>query len=129
MNNAVRELAQFLSKPGPDHWKALEPCVGDVKSNRFNGELWITKPKDLRVVSGADSNHGTDSDDRKSIMSEVHTLGGAYLMSNSKKIPSVTLSSTESEYYSNSNAATEIKFLNMLLDEMILHDDEPRHTG
>jgi hypothetical protein len=62
-------------------------------------------------------------------MSEVHTLGGAYLMSSSKKIPSVTLSSTESEYYSNSNAATEIKFLNMLLDEMILHDDEPRHTG
>jgi hypothetical protein len=101
MNNAVRELAQFLSKPGPDHWKALERCVGYVKSNRFNGELWITKPKELRIVSGADSNHATDSDDRKSVMSEVHTLGGAYLMSSSKKIPSVTLSSTESEYYSN----------------------------
>jgi hypothetical protein len=129
MNNAVRELAQFLSKPGPDHWKALERCVGYVKSNRFNGELWITKPKELRIVSGADSNHATDSGDRKSVMSEVHTLGGAYLMSSSKKIPSVTLSSTESEYYSNSNAAMEIKFLNMLLDEMILHDDEPRHTG
>jgi hypothetical protein len=35
MNNAVRELAQFLSKPGPEHWKALERCVGYVKSNRF----------------------------------------------------------------------------------------------
>jgi hypothetical protein len=63
MNNAVRELAQFLSKPGPEHWKALERCVGYVKSNRFNGELWITKPKELRIVSGADSNHGTDSGD------------------------------------------------------------------
>jgi hypothetical protein len=129
MNNAVRELAQFLSKPGPEHWKALERCVGYVKSNRFNGELWITKPKELRIVSGADSNHGTDSGDRKSIMSEVHTLGGAYLMSSSKKIPSVTLSSTESEYYSNSNAATEMKFEWMLLDEIFLHDDEKRLTG
>jgi hypothetical protein len=33
MNNAVRELAQFLSKPGPEHWKALKRCVGYVKSN------------------------------------------------------------------------------------------------
>jgi hypothetical protein len=62
-------------------------------------------------------------------MSEVHTLGGAYLMSSSKKIPSVTLSSTESEYYSNSNAATEMKFEWMLLDEIFLHDDEKRFTG
>jgi hypothetical protein len=103
--------------------------VGYVKSNRFNGELWITKPKELRVVSGADYNHGTDSNDRKSVMSEVHTLGGLYLMSSSKEIPSVTLSSTESEYYSNSNVAMEIKILNMLLDEMFLLNDEPRHTG
>jgi hypothetical protein len=129
MNNAVRELAQFLSKPGPEHWKALERCVGYVKSNRFNGELWITKPKELRIVSGADSNHGTDSNDRRSVMSEVHTMGGAYLLSSSKKIPSVTLSSTESEYYSNLNAATEMKFESMLLDEIFLHDDEKRLTG
>jgi hypothetical protein len=27
MNNVVQELAQFLSKPGPEHWKALEQCV------------------------------------------------------------------------------------------------------
>jgi hypothetical protein len=129
MNNAVRELAQFLSKPGPEHWKALERCVGYIKTNPFNGELWIVKPKELRIVSGADSNHGTDSDDRRSVMSEVHTLGGAYLLSSSKKIPSVTLSSTESEYYSNSNAATEMKFEYGLLDEIFLHDDEKRLTG
>jgi hypothetical protein len=63
-------------------------------------------------------------------MSEVHTLGGAYLLSSSKKIPSVTLSSTASEYYSNSNAATEMKFeSSMLLDDIFLHDDEKILTG
>jgi hypothetical protein len=36
MNNVVRELAQFLSKPGPEHWKALERCVGYIKSNQIN---------------------------------------------------------------------------------------------
>jgi hypothetical protein len=62
-------------------------------------------------------------------MSEVHTFGGAYLFSSLKKIPAVTLSSTESEYYSNLNAATEMKFEFMLLDEIFLHDDEKRLTG
>jgi hypothetical protein len=48
------------------------------------------------------------------MMSEVHTLGGAYLLSSSKTIPLVTLSSTESKYYSNLNAAMEMKFEFML---------------
>ena len=43
-------------------------------------------------------------------MSEVHMLGRAYLNSGLKKIPMVMLSTIESEYYVNSNAATEVKF-------------------
>jgi hypothetical protein len=129
MNNAARELAQFLSNPGPEHWKALARSVGYIKANHFKGELIISKPKEMRPIGGADSNHATNEKDRKSIMSEIHTLGGAYIMSTSKKIPTVTLSSSESEHYSNSCAATESKFEYMLLDEMFLHDHEERKTA
>jgi hypothetical protein len=60
-------------------------------------------------VGGTDSNpHATSKDDRKSIMSKVHTLGGCYIMS-TLKIPSVTLSCSESEHYSNLCAAMETK--------------------
>jgi hypothetical protein len=62
-------------------------------------------------------------------MGEVHTLGGAYVNSGSQKVRCITLSLTESEVHAMSTAGQQVKFMNMLLDECMLHASEPRQPG
>jgi hypothetical protein len=49
--NPARELAQHLSNPGEEHWKAL---AGHIKLKVFKGLTYRT-PKELRVLSYVDS--------------------------------------------------------------------------
>ena len=75
-------------------------------------------PKELRVVEAVDSNWATDRKNRKSITGYIITVGGCIVSWMSKKQQGVTLSSTEAEYVALSMAATEVKFLRMLIQEI-----------
>jgi hypothetical protein len=77
------------------------------------------KPKDLKVYAYVDSNYATDTDNRKSVTGYVITIGGCLISWSSKSQPSVTLSSTEAEYVAASMCSTEIKFIQMLLEELM----------
>jgi Reverse transcriptase (RNA-dependent DNA polymerase) len=126
--NAARELAQHLSSPGEEHWKAMERVVGYIKAEHYEG-LVYRKPKALRPISIVDSDYAKDMDDRKSISSGLHLLGGTLVNWESKKQDCVTLSSTEAEYHSLAKGACENKFIMMLLDEAIRHKEEDRLIG
>ena len=102
--------------------------VGHIKLRPYEG-LTYRKPKELRPISMVDSDYAKNTDNRKSISSGLHTLGGTLVHWESKTQHVVTLSSTEAEYISLARGACENKFIMMLLDKGIRRPDEKRLMG
>ena len=115
-SNAIRELASFMDNPGPEHWKSLERLVGYLGKSRIF--LKMRKPKNLKVVAAVDSNYAVNKENRRSVTGYIVTIGGCIVSWTSKTQASVTLSSTEAEYVAMSMCATEVKFVQMLIDEL-----------
>ncbi len=115
-SNATRELAMFMDKPGKEHWKAMKRLVGYLASTDVH--LKLREPLNLKVYAWVDSNFATNKETRKSVTGFFVTVGGGLCVFSSKLQPSVTLSSTEAEYYAASTCATDIKFLQMLFEEL-----------
>jgi len=116
--NAIRELASSMDHPGEEQWKALGRLIGYISAND-PATLVLRKPKDLKVYGYVDSNWATNTETRRSVTGYILTLGGCLVNWVSKTQPTVTLSSTEAEYVAASMCATEIKFIQMLLEEVI----------
>jgi hypothetical protein len=116
--NAARELARHFSNPGPMQWEELGRYVGYLKSMESEIRLTYRKPKELRALSYVDSNYATDKEDRRSVSGGIHTVGGTIINWMSKTQASVTLSSTEAEYGSLASGATQVKFVQQLLEEI-----------
>jgi hypothetical protein len=116
--NAAHELAQHMSNPGDEHWMALERVCGYIMG-KSEHTLKFRAPREFRVITYADADYAKDTDTRRSVSGSIHTVGGTLTTWMSKTQNSVTLSSTESEYVSLSMAAQEVKFMQMLLDELV----------
>jgi hypothetical protein len=116
--NAIRELATSMDNPGEEHWRAMKRLVGYIAKTE-TVELRLMKPKDLKVYAYVDSNYATNKETRKSVTGFILTIGGCLVSYSSKSQPSVTLSSTEAEYVAASMCATEVKFVQMLLEELM----------
>jgi hypothetical protein len=116
--NAIRELAISMDNPGEEHWRAMGRLIGYIASTT-TVELRLMKPRDLKVYAYVDSNYATNKENRKSVTGFVLTIGGCLVSYCSKSQPSVTLSSTEAEYVAASMCATEVKFVQMLLEELM----------
>ena len=80
--------------------------------------LKLEAPRELRAIGAVDSNWATDRKDRKSVTGYVITIEGCIVSWMSKKQQGVTLSSREAEYVALSTAATEVKFLRMLIQKI-----------
>jgi hypothetical protein len=83
-------LAQHLSNPGEEHWKALERLVGKIKARYYDG-LTYRSPKELRPISNVDSDYAKNIDSRKSVFSGLHTIGGTLVNWESKTQHVITL--------------------------------------
>lgn len=116
--NAARELARHFSCPGPLQWEELARFVGYLKGIEPEICLIYRKPIELRALSYVDSNYATDKEDRRSVSGGIHTVGGTIINWMSKTQASVTLSSTEAEYASLASGATQVKFVQQLLQEI-----------
>ena len=115
--NAVRELAMFMDNPGEEQWRAMNRlmCYLSVANPVFR----MCIPKDLKPMAFIDSNFATSKFNRKSVTGFVTGLGGCPIIFASKTQPTVSLSSTEAEYIAASMGATELKFMCMLLSELV----------
>jgi hypothetical protein len=116
--NAARELARHFSNPGPMHWDELARYIGYLKVMESEIRLIYRKPKEMRALSYVDSNYATDKEDRRSVSGGIHTVGGTIINWMSKTQSSVTLSSCEAEYGSLASGATQVKFVQQLLEEI-----------
>ncbi len=118
-SNAARELSRQFGNPSEDHWNELGRFIGYLKLYEKDVKVTYRKPKELRVLSYVDSNYATNKDDRRSVSGAIHTLGGTITNWLSKTQESTTLSSCEAEYVSLASGAQEVKFVQMLLNEVL----------
>ncbi|KAF9685782.1 hypothetical protein SADUNF_Sadunf03G0089900 [Salix dunnii] len=108
---AVNCLAQFMHKPTVTHWQHVKRLLRRQ-----------TNP----VIRGfSDADWGGDLDDRKSTTAYIIFLGDNPINWRTRKQKAVARSSTEAEYRALATAASDIAWIQSLLDELGIQNREP----
>ncbi len=110
---AVSKLSQFVSKPGDDHWHALERVMHYLKGTASYGIHYTGYPRVLEDYS--DSNWISDADEIKATSGYVFTLGGGAVSWKSCKQTILTRSTMEAELTALDTATVEAEWLRDLL--------------
>jgi hypothetical protein len=120
ISNSIRELSKVADGATEAHYKALLRTIKYVIDTEELGLL--IQPKfnnDGFYLEGiSDSEYSGDPDTRISVYGYVLYLCGVAIAWKYKAGKSVTLSSTEAEYYATSEIAKEGIFAKNLLEEM-----------
>jgi hypothetical protein len=119
--NATRELTKVLDGATEAHWKAMMRIIKFV----LDTSLYALRLQPNGIGSGkvtlrgiSDSEFAGDRETRKSVYGYVTYYCGAPISWKSKSGDSVTLSSTEAEYYASSETAKELLFIHNLIISM-----------
>ena len=113
--HAVGVLSRFSNDPGPSHWSAVKRVFRYLKKTA-DKTLSYNKQGDLSGYS--DSDWANDKDDRRSTTGYIFCNAGSAISWNSKKQPTVALSTTESEYMALCAATQELAWLSRLSAEI-----------
>lgn len=115
----VSQLGSYVSNPTTNHFDALKRvlryCAGTTSFGVVLGGLDSTLPV---LVGYSDSDWARDLDTRKSRTGYVFLLNDGCITWQSKKQPTVALSTSEAEYMSLSSATQELRWLIQLLGEL-----------
>ena len=124
---AVNSCAQFMSNPGPSHFKAAKHVLRYLKTTKDAKLTYSKQSPDMgNVLYGyVDADHAGSPEDRKSVGGYVLMLNGAAVSWSSRKIKVVSLSSFESEWYSASICGCEVIVLRRLLEEISREQIKP----
>lgn len=114
--HTVIKLASHNSDPHVEHFTNAKGVLRYL-SNTVNVKLVYRKTKQ-ELCCFTDADWGGDSTDRKSYTGYVFILAGSAVAWESKKQPTVALSSTEAEYMSLCSASKETIYLRKLLQEI-----------
>ena len=121
ISNAVRELSKVADGATPGHWKSLIRLIKfviDTKDYKLKIKPKM-EPDNLFYLEGiSDSEYSGDKDTRISVYGYVIYFCGAPIAWKSKSGKSVTLSSTEAEYFAMSEVTKEIIFVKQLIETM-----------
>ena len=120
ISNAVRELSKVGDGATKAHWKELMRTIKYVIDTK-NVVLKIKPYQDnsTYVLEGiTDSEYAGDRDTRISVYGYVIYFCGAPIAWKSKSGKSVTLSSTEAEYFAISEVAKELLFIKQTIESM-----------
>jgi hypothetical protein len=116
---AVSKLSRYSHNPGENHWKAVRHVFKYLSGTRTLGITYkCTGSERLDFHGYSDSDHGSCVDTRQSTSGYVFFMAGGPVSWKSSRQHSVTLSSTESEYYGLTNAAKEASWLRLLLSDL-----------
>ena len=116
---AVAALSQFSSNPGQPHWDTIKHVLRYLRGTAGYKLTYGGRPGASLLFDGyCDSDWGSNIDDRRSITGYVFTLGGGAVSWQSKKQPTVALSSVEAEYMAAAQAAREALWWQKLLREL-----------
>jgi hypothetical protein len=113
---AVSMVSQFMSRPGPLHWAAVKRIMRYLKGT-LDLKLCLGG-KDISLKGYCDADWGGDLDTRRSTTGYVFFFGVGSISWNSKRQPTVALSTTEAEYMATTQAAKEAIWLRQLLADI-----------
>jgi hypothetical protein len=114
---AVNKVAQFMHDPRNDHWSAVKRILRYLKHSITYG-LFISKCSSMHLSAFSDADWAGCPDDRKSTSGYCIYLGNNLISWSSKKQPTVSRSSTESEYKALANASAELLWVEYLLHDL-----------
>lgn len=114
---AVNKLSQFLQAPTVAHWTACKRVLRYIKGTIQHG-LLFRRSQTFILEGYADADWASDVSDRRSTSGYSIFLGGNLIQWSSRKQKVVSLSSTEAEYRSLSQAATELVWIQHLFQEL-----------
>ena len=114
---AVNKLSQFMHKPTEDHWQAAKRILRYLAGTPTHGILYSSSNK-LILHANSDADWAGDSDNYVSTNSYIIYLGRHPISWTSKKQNGVARSSTEAEYRSVANTASELNWVCNILSEL-----------
>ena len=120
---SVNKVSQFLQDPRDEHWKAVKRILRYLKGTIQYG-LTIKGGKDLNITGFTDSDWAADPDDRRSVTGYCIYIGDNLISWTSKKQTTISKSSAEAEYRSIASATSEIIWLQSILKELNLLNNQ-----
>jgi hypothetical protein len=126
----VREFAKCMDKATPAAFKEMKRVMRFIAGTKDYGlKMSPIKPdKDKfrwNMVVYSDSGRAGDKGDWRSVSGYVIFILGVPIMWKSKSQKSVTLSSSEAEYFALSEAAKDVKFIFMVLQSLGIKVETP----
>jgi hypothetical protein len=120
INNAVRELSKVADGATEAHWDKLLRTIKFVLDTENYALLLnpVLGQQGFHMIGLSDSEYAGDRDTRISVYGYMIYFCGALIAWKSKSGRSVTLSSTEAEYYATSEVAKEIIFAKQVIESM-----------
>lgn len=118
---AVNLLSRFCEKPGKGHWIAAKRVLRYLKGSKSFELIYGQTNNDLTGYCDAD--WAGDIDNRKSTTGYLFTLNGGAITWNTRRQPTIALSTTEAEFMSMVCAAQEALWLKQLLSELFTSYD------
>ena len=107
---AVQHLSQFMSNPAPAHWMAVKRVFWYLNGTRSLGITYY-KGGEVEPLAYSDADWGSKANDQKSILGYVFQMSAGPISWQSKKQPTIALSSMEAEYMTKCLATQQIIWL------------------
>lgn len=112
----VGTLARFISNPNITHWQAAKGVVRYLAYTKNKGITF--RGSDLTLTGYCDADYAGDLDTRKSTTGYVFINNGGAISWNSKRQPTVAVSTTEAEYMAAASATKEGLWLRKLFHSL-----------
>jgi len=114
---AISMVSRFSNNPGVAHWQAVKRILRYLKGTKHMKLRFSNKGSDS-IVGYSDADWAGDWEDRRSTTSYLFMSQGGAISWNSKKQPTVALSTTEAEYMALTSASQEALWLRRLMREV-----------
>ena len=112
----VLVVSRYGSNPTDAHWKAVKRIFRYLKATM---NLCLTFRGDLKPLMGyTDTDWAGDQDTRRSTSGYIFGIGSGAISWQSKRQPTVALSTCEAEYIGQTQATKEAVWLKRLLDQL-----------
>lgn len=114
---AVHSVSRFNHNPGMVHWEAVKRIMRYLKAT-LEAKLVFSKASNSNISGYCDADWAADLDERRSCTGYAFIKQGAAISWNSKRQPTVALSSAEAEYMSLSACIQEALWYRQLISNL-----------